>query len=131
MKADIENIEQIKTLVNQFYNRVKEDELLAPLFNHVNWEKHLPVMYAFWNNVIFNTGGYSGNPLQAHRNFHQQFPLNALQFERWLKLFNETLDLHFEGTNTETARQRATSIAGVMQIKLFGTSEGLSPFHKK
>ncbi len=128
MKSDIENSEHIKLLVDAFYKRINEDQLLAPLFSHVNWEKHLPVMYAFWSNVIFNTGGYAGNPLQVHRNFHQRFGLNATQFERWLKLFNETADDNFSGTNTELAKQRAASIAGVMQTKLFGNAGNANPF---
>jgi len=40
-------------------------------------------------------------------------------FQKWLLLFTETVDQLFEGEKAELAKQRATSIATVMQIKMF------------
>jgi len=40
-------------------------------------------------------------------------------FQRWIHLFTETVDELFEGNTSELAKQRATSIATVMQIKMF------------
>ncbi len=47
MKKDIESREDIELLVNQFYNKVNQDTLLAPVFSHVDWPNHLPIMYNF------------------------------------------------------------------------------------
>lgn len=86
----------------------------------MNWEQHLPVMYDFWDNVLFQTGDYSGNPMVTHAQLHHRFPLTGEHFTRWKKLFLETIEEHFEGPNAELARQRALSIATVMEIKISG-----------
>lgn len=114
MKKDIENMQDIELLVNSFYDKVKQDDLIGPIFNdvaRVNWEKHLPIMYDFWENILFATGRYSGNPMVSHARLHEKFPLNEEHFERWTEIFLETVDLHFEGQKAELAKLRASSIA--------------------
>jgi hemoglobin len=121
MKKDIENIEDIKFLINSFYDKVKADTTIGYIFNDivkVNWEKHLPVMYNFWENVIFFTGSYSGNPMTAHVKMHSVVNFTSEHFERWLKLFTGTVDELFAGDKAELAKQRAISIATVMQLKI-------------
>ncbi len=121
MKKDIENREDIILLVNTFYDKVKPDETIGYFFNRVvdvDWEKHLPVMYNFWENIIFHTGGYSGNPMKLHMDLHQRSSMKKEHFNRWIHLFNETVDELFEGEKAEQARQRALSIATVMQINI-------------
>lgn len=118
MKTDIEGRTELEQLVNSFYDKVRGDELLAPLFAHVNWERHLPIMYSFWENTLFYSGGYYGNPLKTHQGYHKHFPLNDAHFKRWLELFTATVDELFEGTRAELAKQRAMSISTVMQLKI-------------
>lgn len=118
---DIRGREDVILLVNRFYDKVRPDDLIGYIFNDiakVDWEKHLPVMYDFWEGVIFYTGSYAGNPMITHRKLNQTVPLTAAHFERWLKLFSATLDENFAGEKTELARQRAISIATVMRLKL-------------
>ncbi len=121
MNKDIENFEDIQVLIDSFYRRVRQDDVIGYLFNDVaklDWEKHLPVMYQFWQQIIFQTGAYHGNPMLVHQQLHQQSALTKEHFDRWQKLFTETVDEHFCGFNASTAKQRAVSIAGVMQRKL-------------
>jgi hemoglobin len=121
MKTDILTKDDIKLLVNSFYEKVKRDTLISYLFNDVakvNWELHLPRMYDFWENIIFQTGNFSGNPMTAHAKLHQQSPLTADHFARWQQLFLNTVSELFEGANAELARQRAVSIATMMLIKV-------------
>ncbi|OPZ14298.1 MAG: hypothetical protein BWZ05_02362 [Bacteroidetes bacterium ADurb.BinA245] len=44
--------------------------------------------------------------------------MNPEHFNRWIELFTKTVDDLFEGTNATTIKQRAMSIATVMQIKI-------------
>ncbi len=121
MLADILSRDDIVTLVNAFYEEVRKDDLLGPIFNErvkIHWEEHLPVMYDFWENIVFYTGGYSGNPMQVHKQMHEKFSLTAADFARWIQLFTQTLDRLFAGDNAELAKQRAISIATVMQLKI-------------
>ena len=129
MKKDIENREDIVVLINTFYEKVKKDEVIGYIFNDVakvNWEKHLPVMYDFWENVIFFTGSYTGNPMTAHKQLNQKTPLNTEHFQEWIKLFTKTVDELFEGDKAELTKQRAISIATVMQIKILHEHESIS-----
>ncbi|HEX6914328.1 MAG TPA: group III truncated hemoglobin [Chitinophagaceae bacterium] len=118
MKKDLVSREDIIQLVNTFYDKVKADPLLSPVFADVNWDTHLPLMYSFWENAIFYSGGYNGNPLKTHQHIHQVFRLTDEHFAAWLKLFTATLDEMFKGDKASLARQRAISIATVMQIKI-------------
>lgn len=129
MKKDIENRDDIVVLINTFYEKVKKDKVIGYIFNDVakvNWEKHLPVMYNFWENVIFFTGSYTGNPMTAHKQLNQKTRLNADHFQEWIKLFTKTVDELFEGDKAELTKQRAVSIATVMQIKILHEHEPIS-----
>jgi hemoglobin len=118
MRKDIKSRKDIETLVNSFYEKVKADALIGPIFCRIDWEKHLPVMYQFWDNAIFYSGGYNGNPLKTHQNLHHVFPLTKQHFDIWIHLFISTVDELFSGEKAELAKQRAISIATVMQIKI-------------
>ena len=121
MKTDLLKREDIEQLINLFYDKVKEDSVIGYIFNDVvkvNWEKHLPVMYSFWGNALFYTGGYTGDTMNIHRHLSRISPLTKEHFEQWERLFIQTVDELFEGPNAELAKQRALSISTVMQIKL-------------
>lgn len=111
---DIADREDIVLLVTSFYAKVKEDELLAPQFQHLDWEKHLPIMFNFWSSMLLGDQRYQGNPFQKHT----ALPINASHFDRWLKLFTQTVDERFTGTKAEETKSRAQSIAGVWQFKM-------------
>ena len=121
MKKDIATREDIELLVRQFYEKVKKDPLIGPIFTDlakVNWERHLPVMFDFWENTLFYTGSYSGNPMKSHQKLHQLYTLNAKHFAQWVQLFTSTVDELFAGEKAELAKQRAISISTIMQIKI-------------
>lgn len=118
MKKDILNRTDIEFLVNAFYTRVKDDDILKHFFKKVNWEKHLPVMYDFWENAIFYSGVYAGNPMNVHHQLNERMPLTINDFKRWTELFIVAVDENFDGTNAALMKQRAKSIATVMQIKI-------------
>jgi hemoglobin len=126
MKKDIENRCDIEWLVTRFYEKVKADDTIGYIFNDiakVNWEKHLPIMFNFWENVLFYTGNYEGNPMDIHQHLHRAAPLKKEHFTRWNLLFLETVDEHFEGTNAVLAKQRALSISTVMQLKIISAGD--------
>jgi hemoglobin len=75
-------------------------------------------MYQFWENTIFYTGSYEGNPMELHKHLHRLIPLTLEHFKQWNFLFIKTVDELFEGVNANLAKQRAVSISAVMQIKI-------------
>lgn len=121
MKKDIETKQDIERLVYVFYEKVSRDKLLGFIFNDiasVNWEKHLEVMYDFWENIILFTGTYEGNPVNLHRHLHHLIALNDNHFEQWNKLFIATVDELFKGKNAALAKQKAISISAIIKDKL-------------
>ena len=61
MKKDIETRNDIESLVDHFYEIVKADDVIGYIFTdvaQVNWKKHLPIMYDFWENALFYTGSH-------------------------------------------------------------------------
>lgn len=114
MLPDISNRNDIEKLVDRFYEQVQADTLLAPVFSHVDWPRHLPVMYSFWASMMFGEQTYTGNPFAKHIHLR----IGTEHFDQWLRLFTETVDQHFAGLNAEEIKQRARSIAGIFQHKL-------------
>ena len=121
MKRKIEDRKDIEMLVDRFYEKVKTDKVIGFIFNdivRVKWERHLPTMYDFWENTLFYTGNYNGNPMEMHTRLNKLVPLTPKHFERWTDLFTRTVDELFIGEKADLAKQRAVSIATVMQIKI-------------
>ncbi|MBZ5857110.1 group III truncated hemoglobin [Flavihumibacter profundi] len=124
-KHDIRNRADIESLITRFYDYVQVDPVIGHFFTEVvkvNFQKHLPVMFDFWENILFYSGNYNGNPMAVHKHLHSLHPLTKEDFEHWLKLFKATAHEHFEGPNTELIIQRAMSIATTMEIKLLHPS---------
>lgn len=127
MKKDIQGREDIEQLMNSFYEKVRRDEVIGYIFNDVakvDWEHHTPIICDFWENILFQTARFTGNPMVTHMKLHALSPLTKSHFDRWIKLFTETVDEYFEGKNAELAKQRAVSIATMMQIKIIESPHG-------
>ena len=120
-KPDIRSRNEVIILVNKFYEKVRVDKTIGYIFEDifkVNWATHMEVMYNFWESVLFYTANYTGNPMIVHRQINNVVSLTPEHFKRWLQLFHTTVDENFEGEKAELAKQRATSIATVMQLKI-------------
>lgn len=114
MKQDIESFEDVKLLIDTFYTKVRADDIIGYIFNdiaHVDWEKHLPKMYAFWEFLLLGKDAYQGNPLEVHRRLGEKTKLEEAHFDQWVKLFTSTVDELFHGRNAEEAKNRASLIA--------------------
>lgn len=121
MKKALENKEDIKLLVDSFYDRIKQNELLAPIFidqMQVNWESHLPKMYDFWEMILFDGTEFRGAPMRAHLIVNNKVPLNSGHFEQWLQLFFDTVDELFEGEKADEVKVRAYNIANSWAYKM-------------
>ena len=113
-KNDIHTREDIVLLVDRFYGKVKTDELLAPIFAHVDWPEHLPTMYNFWASMMLGEQTYRDNPFQKH----MTLGLKKEHFSRWLELFTQTVNENFYGDKADEIKMRANSVANVFQYKL-------------
>jgi len=118
IRTDLTSRDDIVRLVDAFYDRVRADARLSPIFDdvaRVDWAQHLPKMYAFWESVLLAGSAYQGNPLAVHRELARRVPLTPLEFGRWLELFDESVDALFDGPHADQVKARASRIARVMQ----------------
>ncbi len=120
-KTELLGRAEIEVLVNAFYERVRGDDLLGFIFDEVaqtNWDTHLPKMYAFWETVLFRSGGYQGNPLAAHAKLAPKTAMGREQFDRWLSLFRATVDDLFIGEHADHIKNCAEDMANVIHGKI-------------
>ena len=82
------NEPMIERLIRGFYMRVRNDDVLGPIFAAKidDWEPHLQKMCAFWSSVTLMSGRYHGQPVAKHL----PLPIDARHFDRWLALFKES-----------------------------------------
>ncbi|WP_419869229.1 group III truncated hemoglobin [Chryseobacterium sp. CT-SW4] len=117
----LDSRQDIEELVNSFYEKVVEDETIGFFFNDivkVDWEKHLPKMYSFWETILFGQMSYKGNPMGAHFPINEIEALEKKHFERWLELWKQTIEENFTGKNAELALYKAQNIAQLMAFKM-------------
>ena len=125
MKKDIENRGDIELLLNDFYEKAFKDDLIGHFFTEVvplNLETHLPMIADFWESVLLDGRGYRKNVMEIHRDISSKSKIEKEHFDRWVQLFTESVDKLFEGPKAMLAKQRALSIATMMNIKI-GTSQ--------
>jgi hemoglobin len=111
---DISSKDDITKLVLTFYEKVKKDDELSPFFKDLDFEVHMPKMIHFWSFALLNEPGYTTNVVEKHLHM----PLKEVHFERWLNLFNETIDEHFSGEIANQAKQRAQLIGWTIKSKI-------------
>lgn len=117
MKKEIHTIEEIRSLVDSFYAKVREDDLLSCIFDGViqdRWPEHLEIMYRFWQTLLLDAHTYSGSPFAPHA----RLPLQAVHFERWLLLFEQTVDEQFTGERAQEAKWRAQKMAAMFAHRI-------------
>ncbi len=89
--ADLDEA-MIRAVVYEFYDHIRADALLAPVFNQriseAHWPEHLDKMCDFWSSSLLRTSRYQGRPLPPHLAIPE---LGDDHFERWLSLFHMTV----------------------------------------
>lgn len=121
MKHDITGREDLLLLVTCFYEKLLADKSISYLFTDVakiDLPHHLNILVDFWDNILFQHDVYRKNAMQPHMVLHQRSSLQKNHFETWLRYFNETVDELFSGEKAFMAKERALSIATIMQIKI-------------
>lgn len=130
MRHDITGPDDIRILVVAFYRDAAMDDLLGPIFKaaHVDWSVHIPKLVDFWAWQLLGVRGYEGNPLRAHEPSHARTPFREEHYDRWLELFDATVDNRFEGPVSELAKARARRMARALRRLLAGeTASGDEP----
>jgi len=114
---EILSLDDIKKLVDAFYEKVRKDGLIGPIFDeriHNRWPQHLQKMYTFWQTVLLGEHTYFGSPFPPHANL----PVSHQHFEKWMELFIQTVDELFAGEIANEAKWRAGKMAEMFESKI-------------
>lgn len=122
MKPEISSRKDIKKIITNFYHLLLADSNMLPFFidivNEKHLEKHLEDITDFWSDILFDTNIYSQNVMQKHTEKNRFITFKNEHFKIWMSYFFKSIDTDFEGVKAQDMKNRATSIATVMQLKL-------------
>ena len=120
MQADLAIFEgALELLIPQFYQRVRADAELGPVFNDavVDWNEHHHRLVAFWSSVMLTTGRYKGNPVAVHTRHHDR--ISPKLFDRWLELWRISTDELMPVEQAAALQEKAGRIAQSLKLALF------------
>jgi len=116
-KKDISSEKDVQLLVDTFYDKVRNNADLSPIFVQRlgdHWDSHLSKLYQFWNTILFVKPGYHGKPVEGHFSMG----INQKHFDLWLSIWGNTIDELFEGEIAERAKYRGKTMAEAFLKKI-------------
>lgn len=82
----------LRKVVETFYARARQDEVIGPVFNAAiapdEWPAHLATITDFWASMLLGVARYQGRPMPKHLAIPG---LADEHFRVWLRLWGETV----------------------------------------
>jgi hemoglobin len=110
---DIENRSDIEKLIRRFYSELLAIPEIKPVFEGLDFDKHIPHIVHFWSFVLLDEEGYRTNVFEKHLSL----PIRPEMFDTWLRIWCVSVDELFSGEKAELAKLRATSLAYTFKTK--------------
>lgn len=109
----------LRALVDTFYERVRADAELGPIFNDAihDWPDHLQRLTDFWHSVMLTSGRYKGQPVPVHMKHRDR--ITPELFQRWLGLWATTTGELMEPEAAASMQEKAGRIAESLQLAMF------------
>ncbi len=120
-KPDISSSEDIRKIIELFYVFAYKDDLLGPIFLKIfplDLDKHIPITVDFWDSILFFSAVYKNNVMLKHILVNKKIKLTKQHFDRWLKIFQHSIDELFAGETADLMKQKADLMAQLMRIKM-------------
>lgn len=127
MKASEINHQNIQTLMDVFYARVRKDKDLGPIFEGIigvdsqSWEAHKEKIGRFWRQMLLGESVFDGQPLKKHLELP---PFPREHFSVWLGLFSDTLDEIYTPEVAKSILMKAQMIAQRFQSAIYDMGMG-------
>lgn len=127
IEREIKSREEVSLLVRTFYGKVRQDELLGPIFNGIikDWETHLELLTDFWETNLFFKRKYFGNPMHAHVEVDKRcnYTINEMHFGTWINLWVQTIDELFnqDDERAQVAKNRARNMGTFLHLNIFNS----------
>ncbi len=99
MKFTEINEDSLRVCLTAFYDIVKEDDLIGPIFLETigttdeDWAPHMDRVVAFWSSVLLGSKAYGGGFMIKHAKLPG---LEMHHFKRWMEIFMKVVPEHFE-----------------------------------
>ncbi len=123
--------ERISDLVEGFYEKIRSDALLGPIFNEkiTDWPPHLARMKDFWTSIAIESGRFHGNPMIKHLAIPD---IERSHFNHWLALFDQTLpEVMPSAAACQFLSERAARIADSLMTGISVHRNGLPTIMQK
>lgn len=122
---DLATHEEITEFVTRFYREIAQDSRFHRYFEtiaHVDWHVHTLDLTDFWVGILLGEPDREpADMIEAHRWLHDTEPFDTALFERWLEIFDTTLDSGWTGPVADQARKRGHGYAWAMAKRFTGT----------
>ncbi|NQX80950.1 MAG: group III truncated hemoglobin [Flavobacteriaceae bacterium] len=121
---DIKDRGDVNSLVLSFYDKVRKDDFIGPIFNKIipedHWAEHLEKLTDFWETNLFGVPKFKGNPMRAHINADKKenYTISQEHFGRWLEIWFLTLDELFQGERSDLAKHRARNMSTGLFLRM-------------
>ncbi|WP_116772483.1 group III truncated hemoglobin [Maribacter litoralis] len=121
----IANREDVSLLVHTFYDKIRQHDMLGPIFNaHITeeqWTAHLSKLTDFWESNLFGVRTFRGSPSKAHVKVDKNLNHTVSQnhFAQWLQLWFETIDELYEGELADRAKEMARRMSTGQYIHIW------------
>ena len=128
-RGDIAGAEDVRRMVEGFYQLVLRDDRLADIFLRdagIDLAEHLPRIRAYWEKLLLGASDYRRHTMNIHRELNAKRALQAADFDRWLALFRQNMDARFAGPVAERAKRLASAIAANMRASLLANGQTLA-----
>lgn len=121
---DLDTEDEIFEMVTRQYVDVGQDALLQPYFDFgpgfIDWQAHIRTVTDYWCHVLLYAPGYEIDTIESHRHLHDAAPFTPELFDRWLQVFEDTVDGGWAGPKADEAKKRATGMAWAMAQRFLG-----------
>lgn len=131
---DLDGVEEVQEMVTRLYVDIVQDELLGPYFDFgpdfIDWLAHIGNVTDYWSHVLLYAPGYPIDTIERHRPLHDRDPFTPDLFDRWLQIFEDTVDGGWSGPVATRAKKRATGMAWAMAQRFLGHGVYRPPSHR-
>ncbi len=122
---NIENRDDIKSIVQTFYTTIKSNDLLGPIFTSAipegEWDSHIEKLTDFWDSAVFGSMTFRGNPARTHVNLDKsnKHAITQKHFAVWLENWIQTIDTSWSGSKAEEMKMRARKMSTGLYIGIW------------
>ncbi|MGA9276855.1 DUF1971 domain-containing protein [Ilumatobacter sp.] len=132
---DLDTTDEIFEMVTRQYVDVVQDELLEPYFDFepgfIDWQSHIATVADYWCHVLLYTPDYEVDVIEIHRHLHEHAAFTPELIDRWLQVFEDTVDGGWTGPNTEHAKKLAIGVSWAMAHRLLGPGVWVHPRNRE